>query len=155
MNEKQRKLSIFSTKRHNVHTCISLLFCNSRNLFIFSLINYIKRSFLFLKHIKPYLKSSFKLRFFKTIKAFSLLELMFALVALSVALAALSPILAKRLDPTVKTTTGTNIKTKECQTLIAPFCTMCFDASECLNCELTQSDCTGTKHLNYQKCKCQ
>ena len=82
---------------------------------------------------------------------------MFALVALSVALAALSPMLAKKLSPTVQSTSSNSvIKTDECKTLINQNCNLCnVQTAECLGCEIEPSSCISGKKLNYEKCICE
>ena len=82
---------------------------------------------------------------------------MFALVALSVALAALSPMLARKLNPTVQSTSSNSvIKTDECKALVNQNCILCnTSTNECLSCEIEPSSCKSGKKLNYEKCICE
>ena len=90
-------------------------------------------------------------------KAFSLMEIMFALVALSVMLAALAPMLAKKISRSVGSVNPANaiITGTKCKDIISTKSANCYACNtitkECLGCNLT---CDSSKTLNIATCEC-
>ena len=89
---------------------------------------------------------------FKKYIAFSLIELMFALVTISLIAASFSPVITKRLSSEAAAQRNSSKILSDCKRFDEDgYCTLCY-ATECVACN---RPCKQNEHLNVKTCKCE